>query len=55
MRRLRNMKTKEDWENNLKEFEKMLEDNKKNIEQAEKNLEDIEFFMASIKNKISKM
>jgi ABC-type Zn2+ transport system substrate-binding protein/surface adhesin len=49
------VKTKEEWENNLKEFEKMLEDNKKNIEMAEKNIEDVEFFMASIKDKISKM
>jgi ABC-type Zn2+ transport system substrate-binding protein/surface adhesin len=49
------VKTKEEWENNLKEFEKMLEDNKKNIEMAEKNIEDVEFFMASIKEKISKM
>lgn len=49
------VKSKEEWESNLKEFEKMLEDNKKNIEMAEKNIEDCEFFMASIKEKISKM
>ena len=46
------MKTKEDWENNLKEFEKMLEDNNKNIEAANKNIEDITFFMTAIQEKL---
>jgi len=46
------VKTKEDWENNLKEFQKMLDDNKKNIESAEKNIEDITFFMEAIKQKL---
>lgn len=46
------VKTKEEWEENLKEFEKMVEDNNKNISAAEKNIEDCEFFAAAIKEKL---
>lgn len=46
------VKSKADWEANLKEFEKMLADNKTNIATAEKNIEDIEFFMAALQEKI---
>lgn len=46
------VKTKEEWENNLKEFERLVEENKKNIEGAEKNMEDLDFFMAAVREKI---
>lgn len=46
------VKTKEDWESNLKEFEKMLEDNKKHQEQAIKTQEELEFFIEAIRLKL---